>query len=112
MIRRLVIDENDLILVVKENVVEQIDYHRGEMERGEFVNFLIEYQLSNFANNNDFVTREEFQQFLMLIQDILNLCQTLLCSLINQDSDNVPQMVNTLLSNVIDALNDFVEEKT
>ena len=41
MRRTLLLDENDLIMVVKEDVVKQIDENRGELNRTEFVNYLI-----------------------------------------------------------------------
>lgn len=40
--RTLILDEDDLILVVKEDVVKQVDENRGEMNRTEFVNHLIQ----------------------------------------------------------------------
>ena len=43
--RTLILDEDDLILVVKEDVVKQVDENRGEMNRTEFVNHLIQSQL-------------------------------------------------------------------
>ena len=45
MRRTLVLDEDDLIMVVKEDIVKQIDENRGEMNRTEFVNYLIQCQL-------------------------------------------------------------------
>jgi hypothetical protein len=63
MRRTLLLDEDDLIMVVKEDVVKQIDEHRGEMNRTEFVNYLIQCQLKENAGQNSYVTKEEFQQF-------------------------------------------------
>src|SRR4030065_327746 len=63
MRRNLILDENDLIMVVKEDVVKQIDENRGELNRTEFVNYLIQCQLKECDNQNDYVKREEFHQF-------------------------------------------------
>jgi len=63
MRRTLLLEENDLIMVVKEDVVEQIDEHRGEMNRTEFVNYLIQCQLKEQLNQKNGVSNEEFQQF-------------------------------------------------
>lgn len=50
-------------MVVKEDIVKQIDENRGEMNRTEFVNYLIQCQLNDREDRKDFVSREEFQQF-------------------------------------------------
>ena len=63
MKRTLVLDENDLIMVVKEDVVKQIDENRGELNRTEFVNYLIQCQLRETESKQQYVTIEEFQEF-------------------------------------------------
>jgi BMFP domain-containing protein YqiC len=71
MKRTLLLDENDLIMVVKEDVVKQIDKNRGEMNRTEFVNYLIQCQLREGFNQQDYVTREELQHFTRQILELL-----------------------------------------
>ena len=63
MKRTLVLDEDDLIMVVKEDVVRQIDDHRGELTRTEFVNYLIQYQLREHEDKQDYVSAAEFREF-------------------------------------------------
>jgi hypothetical protein len=63
MRRTLLLDEDDLIMVVKEDIVKQIDEHRGEMNRTEFVNYLIQCQLKEKLDKKNSVSREEFQYF-------------------------------------------------
>ena len=67
MKRTLLLDEDDLIMVVKEDIVKQIDENRGEMNRTEFVNYLIQCQLKKEANNEHtnqgYISKEEFQSF-------------------------------------------------
>ena len=63
MKRTLVLDENDLIMVVKEDVVAQIDEHRGELTRTEFVNYLIQCQLREQQGRRDYVSAAEFKEF-------------------------------------------------
>ena len=63
MRRTLVLDEDDLIMVVKEDIVRQIDENRGEMNRTEFVNYLIQCQLKDQPNQKECVSKEEYQQF-------------------------------------------------
>ena len=63
MRRTLLLDEDDLIMVVKEDIVKQIDEHRGEMNRTEFVNYLIQCQLKEQLSQKKSVSREEFQYF-------------------------------------------------
>jgi len=66
------LDEDDLIMVVKEDVVKQIDENRGEMNRTEFVNYLIQCQLKEYHNQRDYVTKEELQQFTKETMELLH----------------------------------------
>ena len=72
MRRTLLLDEDDLIMVVKEDVVKQIDENRGEMNRTEFVNYLIQCQLKEQLNQKKGISREEFQVFSRQILDLLH----------------------------------------
>ncbi len=72
MRRTLMLDENDLIMVVKEDVVKQIDENRGEMNRTEFVNYLIQCQLKECLNQQKYVTGEELQHFTRQIMELLH----------------------------------------
>ena len=72
MRRTLLLDEDDLIMVVKQDVVHQIDQNRGEMNRTEFVNYLIQCQLKEFSEPKKFITREEFQLFARQITELLH----------------------------------------
>ncbi len=63
MKRTLFLDEDDLIMVVKEDVVKQIDENRGEMNRTEFVNYLIQYQLQKEEKQKEYISKEEYQLF-------------------------------------------------
>lgn len=72
MKRTLLLDEDDLIMVVKEDIVKQIDEHRGEMNRTEFVNYLIQYQLKEQMNQKKGVSRDEFQYYTRQMIDLLH----------------------------------------
>jgi hypothetical protein len=72
MRRTLVLDEEDLVMVVKEDIVRQIDENRGEMNRTEFVNYLIQCQLKDQVSQKDSVSREEFQQFARQMTGLLH----------------------------------------
>jgi hypothetical protein len=72
MRRTLLLDEDDLIMVVKEDVVKQIDENRGEMNRTEFVNYLIQCQMKEHLNQKTCVTREEFQLFSRQMMELLH----------------------------------------
>jgi hypothetical protein len=70
--RTLVLNEDDLIMVVKDDVVKQIDENRGEMNRTEFVSYLIQSQLKECHNQKNYVTKEEFQQFTQKVVELLH----------------------------------------
>jgi hypothetical protein len=72
MRRTLMLDEDDLVMVVKEDVVKQIDENRGELNRTEFVNYLIQYQLKDHERRDDYVAKEDFLRFTRQITGLLN----------------------------------------
>jgi hypothetical protein len=72
MRRTLLLDEDDLVMVVKEDIVKQIDEHRGEMNRTEFVNYLIQCQLKERLEQKTSVSVEEFQQFKRQVLELLH----------------------------------------
>ena len=72
MRRTLLLDENDLIMVVKEDIVRQIDENRGELNRTEFVNYLIQCQLKDQNDQQQFATREEIEGFMRQIMELLH----------------------------------------
>jgi hypothetical protein len=72
MRRTLLLDEDDLIMVVKQDVVRQIDQNRGEMNRTEFVNYLIQCQLKEFTEPRKYLGREEFQGFARQVTGLLH----------------------------------------
>ncbi len=72
MRRTLMLDEDDLIMVVKEDVVKQIDDNRGEMNRTEFVNYLIQCQLKKSFDQESYVTIDEFRQYTRQIMELLH----------------------------------------
>ena len=72
MRRTLLLDEDDLIMVVKQDVVKQIDQNRGEMNRTEFVNYLIQCQLKEISDPKKYVSQEEFQLFAHQVTELLH----------------------------------------
>jgi hypothetical protein len=70
--RTLLLDENDLIMVVKEDVVKQIDKNRGELNRTEFVNYLIQCQLEEQSAQEKYVKKEELEVFMRQIMELLH----------------------------------------
>ena len=72
MRRTLVLDEEDLIMVVKEDIVKQIDENRGEMNRTEFVNYLIQCQLKDQLDKRDSISRNEFLEFANQMTGVLH----------------------------------------
>jgi len=61
------------MLIVDAEVAEKIDENRGDTNRSEFLNFLIDSQLKGTeeAGNQNYVDREEFHQFAQGIKELL-----------------------------------------
>ena len=71
VVRRLILDDDDLIMVVNKDVVRQIDENRGEMNRTEFVNLLIHNHLKECDRNKNYMSKEEFYRVVQEIKVLL-----------------------------------------
>ncbi len=69
--RLLVLDEDSLIMVVDKDIVRQLDEHRGELTRTEFVNFLIHNQLREADRGQNYVDKEDFHQAVSEIKELM-----------------------------------------
>lgn len=72
MRRTLMLDEDDLIMVVKDDIVKQIDDNRGELNRTEFVNYLIHCQLQEYYNQKEYIEKDEFQRYTSQIMELIH----------------------------------------
>ena len=59
------------MLIVDIEVVRKVDENRGDMNRSEFLNFLIDSQLKEDTGNHNYVSKEEFQQLEQGMKDLL-----------------------------------------
>ena len=62
------------ILIVDVEVAKKVDENRGDMNRSDFLNFLIDSQLKEDGGNHNYgdkVDREEFNQFAQGIKELL-----------------------------------------
>ena len=72
MRRTLMLDEDDLIMVVKDDIVKQIDDNRGELNRTEFVNYLIHCQLQEYYNQKEYVEKTEFKKYSAQVMELVH----------------------------------------
>ena len=102
-------------MVVKKDVVEQIDENRGEMTRTEFVNLLIQSQLKEFYEKRDYVTKEEFGQFMestkKTLHDLLEFFLTYSMMIEKQQQPQVSQQLNQQARKTLDNSSDEVENR-
>jgi len=59
------------MLIVDADVAGKIDENRGDMSRSEFLNFLIDSQLKEETENQNYVDKEEFYQFAQGMKELL-----------------------------------------
>ena len=63
------------MLIVDDELLRKIDDNRGEMDRAEFIKFVINSQLGeeglDTSVSNQYVTREEYQEFALGMKDRL-----------------------------------------
>ncbi len=104
MRRTLLLDEDDLIMVVKEDVVKQIDENRGEMNRTEFVNYLIQCQLRDLTSKKEYITKEEFQHFTSQMMELLHNFLQFFISYSMSVGEEKPEMDIQTLSQQLESL--------
>jgi len=59
------------MLIVDAEVARKVDENRGDMNRSDFVNFLIDSSFKEDSGNQNHITKEEFQQFQQGTRDLL-----------------------------------------
>ena len=59
------------MLIVDAELVKKIDENRGDMNRSEFISFLIDSQLKEESVEQNYISKEEFRQFERGIKDLL-----------------------------------------
>lgn len=59
------------ILIVETEVAQKIDENRGDMNRSDFIKYLIEHCLHEGSSENGYITKEEFSQFQQGTRELL-----------------------------------------
>ena len=59
------------MLIVDTEVVRKIDENRGDMNRSDFINFLINSCLKEDSEKQNYITKEEFNQFQQGTRELL-----------------------------------------
>ena len=59
------------MLIVDAEVAMKIDKHRGDMDRSDFIDFLIDSCLKEDNAKPDYITKEEFEQFQQGTRELL-----------------------------------------
>jgi len=59
------------MLIVDAELVRKIDENRGDMSRSEFFNFLIDSRLKEDTGRENYVDKEEFNQFAQGMKELL-----------------------------------------
>ncbi len=59
------------MLIVDTEVVRKVDENRGDMNRSDFINFLIDSCLTEDSGKPNYITKEEFSQFQQGTRELL-----------------------------------------
>ena len=59
------------MLIVDTGVVRKIDENRGDMDRSDFISFLIDSCLKENSGKQDYITKEEFNSFQQGTRELL-----------------------------------------
>jgi len=59
------------MLIVDAEVARKIDENRGDMNRSDFINFLIDSCLKEDSEKQNYITKEEFNQFQQGTRELL-----------------------------------------
>ena len=59
------------MLIVDAELLRKIDENRGDMSRSEFLSFLIDSQLEEGTEGDNYINKEEFYQFAQGMKELL-----------------------------------------
>jgi len=59
------------MLIVDAEVARKVDENRGDMNRSDFINFLIDRDLKEDSRKQNYITKEEFEQFQQGTRELL-----------------------------------------
>ncbi len=59
------------MLIVDAEIVRKVDENRGDMDRSDFINFLIDTCLKEEPKTQNYITKEEFSQFQQGTRELL-----------------------------------------
>jgi len=59
------------MLIVDADVVRKVDDNRGDMNRSDFINFLIDSCLKEDSGKQNYITKEDFNQFQQGTRELL-----------------------------------------
>ncbi len=59
------------MLIVDAEVVRKVDENRGDMNRSDFINFLIDSCLKEDSGKQNYITKEEFNEFQQGTRELL-----------------------------------------
>ena len=59
------------MLIVDTEVARKVDENRGDMNRSDFINFLIDTHLKEDSEKQNYITKEEFNQFQQGTRELL-----------------------------------------
>ena len=59
------------MLIIDAEVTRKIDENRGDMNRSDFINFLIDSCMKEDSVKQDYITKEEFDQFQQGTRELL-----------------------------------------
>ncbi len=59
------------MLIVDAEVVRKVDENRGDLNRSDFINFLIDSCLKEDSEKQNYITKEEFDQFQQGTRELL-----------------------------------------
>ncbi len=59
------------MLIVDAEVVRKVDENRGDMDRSDFINFLIDSCLKEDSGKQNYITEEDFSQFQQGTRELL-----------------------------------------
>ena len=59
------------MIIVDAEVARKVDENRGDMNRSDFINFLIDRGLKEDSRKQNYITKEEFEQFQQGTKELL-----------------------------------------
>ena len=92
--QRVTLQKKDAVDLLIDEIINQIDMNRGEMNRLEFISLLIRSRLEKYGKNHNYADEADLYCFIKEVMEMLSTYLEFLCKTKLSSSAPVPRYCN------------------